>query len=163
MAVFPSSDRDTAGPWPNPPGAAMAPEPTSLGPLLRPHACSPRPNPNGPNVGVIAVPTDECRVAVSGQCYRRPLESVPNRIRPHQLGSLLCPDVTSSRPDPRCPDATVVARAAHDGGGAVCRQGHGSPLVGVPYRVGCHQLRPLLRELPGRLREGVTAGKQRNE
>ena len=57
-----------------------------LGSLLGPDASAPRPDPRGPSVTVVAVPSDDGRVAVGGEGHGKALLSGPTAPEPTSLG-----------------------------------------------------------------------------
>ena len=141
MAVLPSAERATESLDSRCP---TAPEPTSLAPcwvqtpplLVQTHAA--------PALLLSRVPSDDGRVAVGRERHGIALSSVPHGARADQLASLLAPDASAPRPDPRGPDVAVVPEPSDDGGVAVGGEGHGIALLSVPHGARADQLASLL-------------------
>ncbi|MCU0785174.1 MAG: hypothetical protein MUF81_14225 [Verrucomicrobia bacterium] len=102
-----------------------------LGSLLGPDSSASGPHPRGPTATVLGT-SDDSRVAVGGEAHGIALESVPHGTRSDQLGSLLSPDPSAPRPDPRGSSVTVVAVRSDNGRVAVGGEGHGIALLRVP-------------------------------
>src|ERR1039458_9179831 len=94
--------------------------------LLGPDSSAPRPDPHGPNVTVVAGPSDDGSVSVGGDRHGRALLDLDwtkwwllgdhHAARADQLGALLVPDASTPGPDPRSPGAAVVAGSSDDRG-----------------------------------------------
>ena len=138
--MLPSAERDTDQPCQAFP---TAPEPTSLFPcwvqtrpfLVQTHVAPP---------AIEAWPSDNGRVAVSGEGHETALHSAPHGARADQLGSLLGPDASAPRPDPHGTSATIVVGPSDDGRVAVGGEEHGPALICVPHGARADQLGSLL-------------------
>src|SRR5206468_1467464 len=120
-----------------------------LGSPLGPDTAALRPDPRGPSLAVVVVPSDESRGAADREGHgtalrsgphaagadqlgalgpdaaaprpdpRRPSSAKPSDPPADQLGALLGPDAAAPRPDPRGPSPTVVEHPSNEGRGAV--------------------------------------------
>src|SRR5205085_995499 len=98
--------------------------------LLGPDTAAACENPRSPDVPVVLIPADDGCVTVGGQRDGLALSGGSDRSCADQLAdTLLSPNTTAAREDPRSPDVPAVVMPADDGRVAVGGQRDGDALI----------------------------------